>query len=76
MLDIVVCEIAGLQRHGNPVHGRALFCAKSTWCRDASSSRRHEGTTVKRSHFYLPDFLELGSDRAKATLAERALRSS
>src|SRR5262245_14697401 len=65
MLDIVVCEIAGLQRHGNPVHGRALFCAKSSWCRDASSSRRHEGTTVKRCHFNLPDFLKLGSDRAK-----------
>src|SRR5262249_16712306 len=56
MLDIVVCEIAGLQRHGNPVHGRALFCAESSWCRDASSSRRHEGTTVKRCHFNLPDF--------------------
>src|SRR5262245_38203415 len=65
MLDIVVCEIAGLQRHSNPVHGRALFCAKSSWCRDASSGRRHEGTTVKRCHFNLPDFLEPGSDRAK-----------
>src|SRR6516162_8832370 len=65
MLDIVVCEIAGLQRHGNPVHGRALFCAKSSWCRDASSGRRHEGTTIKRCHFNLPDFLKLSSDRAK-----------
>src|SRR6516225_3132624 len=65
MLDIIVCEIAGLQRHSNPVHGRALFCAKSSWCRDASSGRRHEGTTVKRCHFNLPDFLELGSDQAK-----------
>src|SRR6476619_7621809 len=73
MVDSVVCEIAGLQRHGNPVHGRALFCAKSSWCRDARSSRRHEGTTVKRNHFCLPDVLKLGSDRAKATLAERAL---
>jgi hypothetical protein len=33
--------------------------------RDASSSRRHEGTTIKRCHFNLPDFLKLGSDRAK-----------
>src|SRR5215471_17021981 len=65
MLDIIVCEIAGLQRHSNRVHGRALFCAKGSWCRDASSGRRHEGTTVKRCHFNLPDFLELGSDRAK-----------
>src|SRR5215813_3204352 len=65
MLDIVVCEIAGLERHSNPVHGRALFCGKSSWCRDTSSSRRHEGTTVKRCHFNLPDFLKLGSDRAK-----------
>src|SRR5215831_5339259 len=71
VLDIVVCEIAGLERHCNPVHGRALFCAKGSWCRDASSGRRHEGTTVKRCHFNLPDFLELGSDRAKC----KALRA-
>src|SRR5262245_20388420 len=65
MLHIVVCEIAAHQRHGNTVHGQALFCAKSIWCRDASSSRRHEGTTVKRCHFNLPNFLKLGSNRAK-----------
>src|SRR5215467_6523873 len=72
MLDIIVREIAGLQRHSDPVHGRALFCAKSSWCRDASSSRRHEGTTVKRCHFNLPDFLSSAATEPSAGLAERA----
>src|SRR5262249_61181643 len=41
MLDIVVCEIAGLKRHCNPVHGRTFLRAKRGWCRNASDSHRH-----------------------------------
>jgi len=49
---------------------------KSSWCRDANSSRRHEGTTVKRCHFNLPDFLELGSDRAKCKARRAGTRNA
>src|SRR6476620_7127177 len=48
MLDIVVCKIAGLKRHCNPVHCRAFLRAKSGWCRNASDSRRQQGATIKR----------------------------
>src|SRR6478736_6611878 len=60
MLDIVVCEIAGLERHCNPVHAGsgAFLCAKSGWCRNASGSGRHEGATIKRCHTNLPDFIK------------------
>src|SRR5215475_9984817 len=60
MLDIVVCEIAGLERHRNPVHtgSGAFFRAETGWCRNASGSRRHEGATIKRCHMNLPDFIK------------------
>jgi hypothetical protein len=53
VLDIVVCEIAGLERHCNPVHAGAFLCAKNGWCRDARGSRRHEDATIKRCHMNL-----------------------
>src|SRR5499433_3608615 len=50
MLDIVICEIAVLKRHCNPVHpgSRAFLRTKRGWCRNASGSCRHEGATTKR----------------------------
>src|SRR5262245_24408116 len=38
VLDIVVCEIAGLKRHCNPVHGRTFLRAKGrqSWARSAT----------------------------------------
>jgi hypothetical protein len=52
VLDIVVCEVAGLERHCDPVHaGNGAFLrAKSGRCRNAGGSRRHEGATIKRCH--------------------------
>src|SRR5215471_5716054 len=55
MLDIVVCEIAGLKRHCNPVHGRTFLRAKSAWCGNASDGHRHYGATIKRPHMNLAD---------------------
>jgi hypothetical protein len=49
VFNIVVCEIARLERHCNPVHsGRGAFLrAKSGWCCKAGGSRRHEGATIR-----------------------------
>src|SRR5262249_36876677 len=66
VLDIVICEIAVLKRHCNPVHaGSGAFLRASSWCRNASGSCRHEGATTKRCHIDLPGLLELGGGQAK-----------
>src|SRR5215831_4225621 len=66
MLDIVICKIAVLKRHCNPVHaGSGAFLRASSWCRNASGICRHEGATTKRCHIGLPGLLELGGGQAK-----------
>src|SRR5262249_1333977 len=54
MLDIVVCEIAGLKRHCSPVHGRTFLGAKGGWCRNASNSLRHAAWRLFQRPFRLP----------------------
>src|SRR5438105_1522500 len=56
VFDIVICEIARLERHCNPVHsgGGAFLRAKTSWCCDAGGSRRHEGATIERCHMKSP----------------------
>src|SRR5262249_10629834 len=75
-LDIVICEIAVLKRHCNPVHpgSGAFLRTKRGWCRNASGSCRHEGATTKRCHIDLPGLLELGGGQAKIcnNIADRA----
>jgi hypothetical protein len=64
VLDIIVFEIAGFERHCNPVHagsGHSL----SGWCRNASGSRRHEGATIRRCHMNLTDFIKARGGQAK-----------
>src|SRR5262249_28200312 len=75
VLDIVICEIAVLKRHCNPVHaGSGAFLRASSWCRNASGTCRHEGATTKRCHIDLPGLLELGGGQAEMcnNIADRA----
>src|SRR5262249_7968303 len=66
VLDIVICEVAVLKRHCNPVHaGSGAFLRASGWCRNASGSCRHESATTKHCHIDLPSLLELGIGQAK-----------
>ena len=75
VLDIVICEIAVLKRHCNPVHaGSGAFLRASGWYRYASGSCRHEGATTKRCHIDLPGLLELVGGQAEMcnNIADRA----
>src|SRR5262249_35554595 len=56
VLDIVICEIAVLERHCNPVHAGSGAFLRTKRCRNASGSCRHEGATTKRCHIDLPGY--------------------
>src|SRR5215218_9983996 len=52
MLPIVVSQVAGLKRHGHPVHAccRTFLSTRRSRCDDAGCSGSHKGAAVKRGH--------------------------